>query len=246
MEHNAHLTGFDVIEFRRYTIKEGERAHFSTCFETWFPEAFQQLGAIVFGQFNEREDASRFTWLRGFRDIDERVTINTAFYDGPLWKERAAAMNDRLVDHTNVLLLKPLDARRNIPVLPVIDPFVESNGAQGVIVALLFPLGATDAETFAEHAESTFNAYREAGAREAGVLVSLDVPNGYPRLPFRTDGTWLVWLGVIENEQTFEAHFEPLVKQTLRALTDGDPLRAEPEFVVMTPTRRSRLRWCSE
>src|SRR5689334_9389900 len=40
----AHLSSFQVYEFRRYTIKPGEREHFAQYFEAWFPEAMQQLG----------------------------------------------------------------------------------------------------------------------------------------------------------------------------------------------------------
>ena len=61
MDHVKHLQDFQVIEFRRYTIKEGEREHFAEYFESYFPEAFQQMGAIVFGQFFERRNPVGFT-----------------------------------------------------------------------------------------------------------------------------------------------------------------------------------------
>jgi hypothetical protein len=51
-----HLNDFQVIEFRRYIVKEGEREHFAEYFESYFPEAFQQLGAIAFGQFFESKN----------------------------------------------------------------------------------------------------------------------------------------------------------------------------------------------
>src|SRR6266403_6390523 len=79
MDHVKHLTDFHVIEFRRYTIKEGEREHFAAYFESYFPEAFQQLGAIAFGEFFERNRSS-FTWFRGFHNLDARGTVNAAFY----------------------------------------------------------------------------------------------------------------------------------------------------------------------
>jgi hypothetical protein len=31
---------FQVVEFRRYTVRDGEREHFATYFESYFPEAF--------------------------------------------------------------------------------------------------------------------------------------------------------------------------------------------------------------
>src|SRR5258708_2529567 len=62
MEHTKHLEKFQIIEFRGYTIKEPEREHFARYFESYFPEAFEQLGAIVFGSFLERRNRSHFTW----------------------------------------------------------------------------------------------------------------------------------------------------------------------------------------
>src|SRR5580704_372485 len=53
IEPSAHLSDFQVLEFRRYTIKEGEREHFAQYFDTYFPEALQQLGTIVAGDFFE-------------------------------------------------------------------------------------------------------------------------------------------------------------------------------------------------
>ena len=40
-----------IVELRRYVITPGERDNFAQYFESYFPEAFQQLGATVFGQF---------------------------------------------------------------------------------------------------------------------------------------------------------------------------------------------------
>src|SRR5689334_20301574 len=85
-----------VIELRRYTVRAPERAASAASFDAWFPEAFQQLGALVFGQFLERDEPSTFTWLRGFADMDARKRVNEQFYGGPLWHERGPTMNARL------------------------------------------------------------------------------------------------------------------------------------------------------
>src|SRR3954471_729684 len=66
MDTVEHLKDFQIIEFRRYTTKPGERQHFAEYFDSFFPEAFEQLGAIAFGQFYERRKRDGFTWLRGF------------------------------------------------------------------------------------------------------------------------------------------------------------------------------------
>ncbi|PYX95166.1 MAG: hypothetical protein DMG63_19480 [Acidobacteria bacterium] len=87
-DYVTQMQDFPVIEFRRYTIKAGEREHFAQYFETYFPEAIQQAGAIAFGEFFERADPSRFTWIRGFHDVDGRAAANGALYNGPLSRKR--------------------------------------------------------------------------------------------------------------------------------------------------------------
>ncbi len=245
MEQVKHLTDFQVIEFRRYTITEGEREHFAQYFQSYFPEALQQLGAIVFGQFLERKNHNLFTWIRGFKNMDARATINAALYYGPLWKEHRATMNNLLVDSDNVLLLRPLNQERGVLVLPAVDPVYETNGAQGVLVAQIFAIKTNSIETFAQQAEPTFAAYRGAG-REAGVLVTLDVPNNFPQLPIRTDGPYLVWLGILKDNQKLETQFVPLVEHSFRSLVTTGLLRGTPELIILDPTNRSRLRWLPE
>lgn len=237
---------FHVIEFRRYTLKEGTRENFARYFESYFPEAFQQLGAIAFGQFFERNHFSRFTWIRGFKDIDARAVLNGAFYYGPLWKEHAIKMNGLMTDSDNVLLLQPLRPERGIPVLPSVDPVKEADGAQGIVVAQIFSVKENHVEEFAERAEAVFEKYRAAGAQEAGVLVTLDVPNNFPKLPVREDGPYLVWLGVLKNDQLLQTQLESLIERSNRTLSATGLLRGDPEFITLAPTPRSRLRWMPE
>lgn len=245
MKPTAHLGEFPVVEFRRYTLVEGKRAEFSRYFETYFPDAFQQLGALIHGHFAERGNPAGFLWIRGFHDLPARAAVNQAFYGGPLWKEHSATMNDRLVDHTNVLLLQPLDPSRGVSVLPAVDPLREERAPRGVLVAQVFAVQPGSAQTFAERAEPAFAAYRAAGAREAGLLVSLDVPNNFPRLPFRTDGPYLVWLGLLEDDRAL-ARLESQVARAQERFSATGLLRATPELIVLDPAPRSRLRWLPE
>lgn len=241
-----HLKDFQVIEFRRYTVKEGEREHFAQYFESYFPEAFEQLGAIAFGQFFERRNPTGFTWMRGFKNMDARAVVNAGFYYGPLWREHALTMNSLMVDSDNVLLLRPLRPESGITVLPAVDPVTEARGAQGVVVAQIFAVKANSIDAFAQQAEATFAGYRAAGVREAGVLVTLDAPNNFPQLPVRTDGPYLVWLGIIKDNQTLETRFNPLAERSLQSFSATGLLRGAPELVILDPTRRSRLRWLAE
>ena len=205
------MSGFDVVELRRYTIRPGERENFAEYFDAYFPEAFQQLGAIAFGQFFERDKPQMFTWLRGFRDMDTRAVVNSAFYYGPVWKEHRQTVNPMMIDSDDVLLLRPL---RPIPVLPAVDP-VREREARGTVVMHIFE----HTDGLAHHVERAYAQYQSAG-----LLLTLNAPNNFPQLPVRTDGPWLVWLGIFEDAK----EFRPM---------DGG------EVVVLTPTRRSRLRY---
>ena len=246
MQSVKHLTDFSVIEFRRYTIREGERQHFAQYFESYFPEAFEQLGAIALGHFFERKNPTTFTWLRAFHSMDDRAKINALFYYGPLWREHARTMNDLMLNSDNVLLLRPLTPERAVRVLPAVDPVTEPDGAHGVVVAELFAVKPNVVDQFASAAEPTFASYRNAGMREAGVLVTLDAPNNFPQLPIRTDGPYLVWLGITSDNKKLETVFTPLAESSSKALFATGLLRAEPEIVILDPTRRSRLRWLTD
>jgi hypothetical protein len=237
---------FQVIELRRYITKEGAREHFARCFDTLFPEAFQQLGALACGQFCERANPAGFTWLRGFKDFDARAIVNSAIYYGPVWKEHRSTMNDRLIDSDNVLLLRPLAPGREVIVLPAVDPVAETPGARGVVAAQVFAVEAGRVDALAERAEAAFVAYRSVGVREAGVLVTLDGPNNFPQHPIRTDGPFLVWLGVMKDDETLDGRFQALVEESSRSLASSGLLRGAPELVVLDPTPRSRLRWLPE
>jgi hypothetical protein len=239
----AHLASFPVIELRRYAVRDGEAHHFARCFESFFPEAFQQLGAMVLGHFVERARVPTFTWLRGFPDMDARAAVNEAFYDGPLWKEHAVTMNERLLDHTNVLLLRPVTPERGLPVLPAVDPIREVAGARGVLVAQIFAVASGALAAFAREAEAVFARYREGGTREVGVLITLDAPNNFPRHPIRADGPHLVWLGLVEDDEMRNARFAPVAERLLPSLTATGLLRRAAEEIVMDPAARSRLRW---
>lgn len=242
-EPAARLTDFRAIEFRRYILQESQRERFATYFESYFPEAFQQLGAIAAGAFFERRNPAGFTWIRGFHTIEDRAIANAAFYYGSVWKEHKKALNDLIKDSDNVMLLRPLSPERGVTILPAVDPVAEVNGARGIVVAQIFAVKSNSVDAFAKEAEPTFARYRATGAREAGVLVTLDVVNNFPQLPVRTDGPYLVWLGILKDDQMLEHDFTPIAEGDSRSLLATGLLRATPELVILDPTRRSRMRW---
>ncbi|RRU07625.1 NIPSNAP family protein [Stenotrophomonas sp. 278] len=237
-----HLQEYQVVELRRYTTTPGKRGDFVRYFDTYFPEAFEQLGAMIFGQFIERDDRNRVVWLRGFKDIQARPVVNAAFYYGPLWREHRAKVNAVLPDSDNVMLMRPLHAGTGITVLPAVDPVLEPGGARGIFVAQIFPVEKEQMEAFSSHAEKAFLAYDSQGVRTAGVLVTLDVPNNFPQLPIRQDGPWLVWLGLAQDDAALRA-LSQRMDEVEQVMTEFGGLRDSIERIVMDPTPRSRLRW---
>lgn len=233
---------FPLIEFRRYTIEADQRDAFAHLFDTHFPEAFQQLGAFAYGQFLERDRGNRYTWIRGFRNSDERAQACHAFYTGPVWNEHRDAMNQRMLDHTDVRLLVPLRADSGMPVLPAVDVLREPHGARGVVLAVVFSAVPGAADRLAAELAPIFERCRDAGLRDAGLLTSFDGPNSFPRLPVREDGPFLVWLGIARDEAEAAVANEAFAGMDAPLLAEG-LVRETPERIVLRPTPRSRLRW---
>ena len=169
--------------------------------------------------------------------------MDAAFYYGPVWREHRVKVNALFPGASdNVLLLRPLAPDTGVAVYPAVGPVDEPGGARGVVVAQIFAVSKGDEDAFARRARVAFERYREAGVRPAGILVTLDVPNNFPQLPIRTDGPFLVWLGVVENNAALK-DFEALAPQVEQSLASTGMLRAAPERLVLDPTPRSRLRW---
>ena len=243
LESVAHLNNYQLVELRRYDIAPGQRDRFVRYFDTYFPEAFEQLDCMVFGQFEDRAAPTKFVWLRGYHDMNARPVVDSAFYYGPVWREHRVKVNALFPGESdNVLLLRPLTPDSGIKVLPAVDPVDESHGAQGVVIAQIFAVKKGEEDAFAKKAQAAFAHYSAVNVQPAGVLVTLDVPNNFPQLPVRTDGPFLVWLGVVENDAALK-RFEPLASETEHALGATGMLRGAPERLVLDPTPRSRLRW---
>lgn len=229
---------YSVIELRRYTTTKGDAKRFATYFDNYFPKAFQQLGAVVYGQFVERDRADGFLWLRGYRDLSARAVINSAFYYGPVWSEHKSQVNAILPDSDNVLQLTPLD---EMTAMRMVDPVDEAATPRGIAVIHLLPVRAID-EAMKFKVRELVGNYVSSTVQQQGLLVSLDAPNSFPQLPVRTDGPWIVWVGTVRDEAAL-THLRELAKSTEANLRTANDLRTDAEFVVLDPTPLSRMRW---
>lgn len=238
MQNAVSISEYPVVELRRYTTTRGDARRFAAYFDNYFPQAFQQLGAMVFGQFVERGRPDGFTWIRGYHEMSARPIINSAFYFGPVWKEHRSKVNAILPDSDNVLQLTPLEG---MTPLPMIDPVDEASAPKGIAVIHLLPVRKAD-EATSTRVRELVGHYLLQGVQPLGLLVSLDEPNNFPQLPVRTDGPWIVWIGVVHDENAL-AQVREAAKAAEANLQATGSLRADAELLVLDPTPLSRMRW---
>jgi hypothetical protein len=93
-----------VVELRQYTLYPGKGGLLIELFDREFVESQELLGMKVLAQFRDLENADRFVWLRGFRNMSERAEGLKAFYTGPVWKAHRDAANATMIDSDNVLI----------------------------------------------------------------------------------------------------------------------------------------------
>lgn len=212
-----------VLELRQYKIVPGRRDEMIDVFERWLVESQEALGMRLVGQFRDRDDPNRFTWIRDFADMEARERGLNAFYFGPVWQARRDEANPLLLDNDNVLLLKPLT-----PELAFADADRRETEPASLVVATIFYLWKDPAEgfgqLFAERAAA-------AGASTLGVYVPETSENTFPRLPVRQHEKVLVWFSRSEDRAWLETDLE---------LTDAQERPAQ--VLRLDPTPRSRLR----
>jgi NIPSNAP len=167
-----------IVELRQYTLHPGARETLIRLFDAHFVEGQERCGIRVLGRFRDLDDPDRFVWLRGFPDMTARTRALHAFYESPIWLEHRPAANATMVDHTDVLLLRPRGAG---------GPLTSAT-LQGVtgVVALIDHLDGMPSEAVAAAARRDETMLAQ--------LVTERAPNGYPRLPVREDANVLVTL----------------------------------------------------
>jgi hypothetical protein len=215
-----------VVELRQYTLHPGTRDTLISLFDEHFIEEQEAYGMCILGQFRDRADPDRFVWLRGFADMEARARAIEGFYSGPVWKEHGPAANATMIDHTNVLLLKParpgsglwLDPRRRPPPRAIDAP-------GGVAVVTI--------EHLARPASPAVIA-RLCENRDPGTLAELVTePARTPatRLPVREDANVLVLIAC-----------HPRADASRRAPIGPASIVSRRERLILEPTRRSLLR----
>ena len=196
-----------VVELRQYTLHPGRRDVLIDLFDREFVETQEAVGMTVMGQFRDLDDANRFVWLRGFRDMAARQAGLTAFYGGPVWQAHRETANATMVDSDNVLMLRPAWPGSGIEMN---SRMRAAPGAAAVLAGLL------DASIFYLHepaADELLALCREvlspllarAGARGLGWYVTEPAVNNFPKLPVREGEAVLMGLAMFDGLAAFDA-----------------------------------------
>jgi hypothetical protein len=234
-----------VFEFRNYTLHPGQRDVLIELFEREFTESQEALGIHVLGAFTNLDDPSRFVWMRGFADMDERAQALDAFYSGPVWQAHRTTANATMIDSDDVLQLRlvsgalPWDPSRRPPVGASALP-------PSLFVATAHFLAPRADEAFARAFEREATpVLRDLGIECVAALATDHRPNAFPRLPVRENET--VFLSLIRFNSLADFEAQRAVAEASPAWRDAQlPLEeyciARPQVLRLQPTARSLLR----
>jgi hypothetical protein len=233
------LTGnFPLIELRQYTLYDGERDTLINLFEREFVESQEAQGMKVIGTFRDLDRPNRFVWLRGFKDMDSRLSGLTAFYTGLLWLAHRDEANATIEDSDNVLLLHTLDRADKFR-LPGSRPSLGQRAPAGLIFATIEYLKGSAADAAPIFETKVKPALKKRGIRPLASFVTESAANNFPRLPVREKEQVLVWFARFRNDADRQSH-QPAMDRASAALAS---LRAKPpEHLRLAPTARSELR----
>jgi hypothetical protein len=220
-----------VVELRQYTLHPDARDTLVHVFEEHFIEGQERYGMRILGQFHDLADPDRFVWVRAFPDMSARTQALEGFYSGPIWKEHGPVANATMVDHTNVLLLKPAGPALGLRFDPELRPARDAADAPGGIVLVTIAHLAVPAT---EAVVASLCAERPPGTL-LGRLVTEPARNPVARLPVREDANVFV---------TFTSHpgASHPGADAGRPSPATSALVSHQEHLRLRPTRRSLLR----
>jgi hypothetical protein len=236
-----------VIELRQYKIVPGKRDTMIALFEREFVESQEELGMRLVGQFRDRDDPSRFTWIRAFPSMAARGKALNAFYFGPVWQAHRGEANPLLDDNDDVLLLRPAwpgsgfgppNGQRPRPGAP--------GRPTGMVVATIEYLWKQPDEGYAAYFRDTLApAYRAAGLPVLAAYSPETEPNNFPRLYVRQSERLLVWFTRVANPAAYQAAQRKLRatavwRGSLRPALANYRERT-PQVLMLSPTPRSLL-----
>lgn len=237
-----------IVELRQYTLLPGRRDTLIGLFEQAFIEAQEAVGATVIGQFRDLEKPDRFVWLRGFADMDQRLTALQTFYSGSVWREHSTEVNDLLADFDNVLKLRPVHPGSGFLLDTTTRPAHEGQEQpSGLIIATILYFETLPEASFLNFFEDTIApTLTRHGASILSSFLTEESVNDYPSLPVREHEKVFVWFSHFRDLATYEEHVSTLAQSQGWNEQIWGPvlhrLKREPEILKLAPARRSVVR----
>jgi hypothetical protein len=124
-----------------------------------------------------------------------------------------------------------------------VDPVLDASNEPGVVAAAIYTIRPDEEVSFLTRSGPVFESFRRIGLREVTVLRSLEANNTFSQLPIRTDGSFVVWVGIAPRSAALDLDALDKMDVTRSPRSVESVLRSPPEVVILDPTRRSRLRW---
>lgn len=236
-----------VVELRQYTLRSGQRDVLIALFERNFIEGQEATGMRVIDHFRDLDDPDRFVWLRDFPDMPRRAQALTAFYTGATWLANRDAANATLIDHENVLLLRPARPGSGLPSGGERPPGGVTEASAPLVVVTIGQIDpAQEASLVSFFADTVAPALTAAGAVIMATYVTEPSANTYPRLAIREHEHVFVWFARFPSLADYERHLADLARSP-RWRDEIAPALASrivgtPEVRRLVPTARSPMR----
>jgi hypothetical protein len=235
-----------VVDLRQYTLYTGQRDTLINLFDEHFVEGQEAAGMHIVGQFRDLDDPDRFVWMRGFTGMPARADGLNAFYNGPIWREHAAAANKTMVDSDNALLLRPLDLGDDYPRPDSPRPPLGTTGIAGSVIAgAVYHRASPDdgfVDVFRDHVVPALIA---GGAEPVATFETLVAENNFPGLPLR-DEVVLVWFARFDDDAAYDDHRRRLAASAAWQQKVVPEIRRRsvkpPQELRLRPTARSQFR----
>ena len=234
-----------VIELRQYLLYPGKRDELISLFERTFVEPQEDVGIRVVGTFRDVNDSHRFTWIRGFGDMEARKKSLGDFYNGPVWAAHRNQANATLYDNDDVLLLRPASPGSGFRTAGLVRPPVGAPDPRGgfVVGTLYYFKDEVSPEFIARFNAELAPLFERSGARAMGRFVSEKSRNTFERLPVRENVNAFVWFAGFADRAAYERYMAQLAKdQHWREQGFAElykSLLRPPETLMLDPTARS-------
>jgi hypothetical protein len=233
-----------VLELRQYKLVAGERDRFVELFEREFIETQEAEGMELVGQFRDRTDRDRFTWIRTFPDMDSRKHALTAFYSGPTWLAHRNAANGMMIDSDNVLLLRPAWPGSGFASMPARPTNGNAASARLTVVTIHYLWQRPEKGFTAFFKDRFAPALDRAGIRVEAALVREESANNF-RLPVREGEKLFIWMARAKSEAAWKAGLARLVQDPEWTTIGPRLLNLEErpaQRLLLDPTPRSKFR----